>query len=61
MKGACFMVAHHCQSKKKKKKKYYSEKNSTKLPWPISAKSDETFLFKKKKKHKITMAQECQI
>ena len=21
MKGACFMVAHHCQSKKKKKKK----------------------------------------
>ena len=50
------MVVHRCQSKKiktkiKKKmknenkkiekwKKYYSEKNPTKLAWPMSAKSD---------------------
>ena len=33
--------------KMKKKKKHYSEKNSTKFSWPMSAKSDKIFLFKK--------------
>ena len=37
-----------------KRKKSYSEKNPTKLLWPMSAKSDEkTFLFKKKKNTKF--------
>ena len=36
-----------------KRKKSYSEKNPTKLLWPMSAKSDKkTFLFKKKKKNR---------
>ena len=39
---------------------YYSEKKSTKLSWPISAKSD-FFFIQKEKKHKIIMAHECQI
>ena len=65
------MVANHCQSEKikiknkikaenkKNVKKYYSEKNPTKLSWPMRAKSDNFFLFKKKKKHKITMTHKC--
>ena len=67
------MVANHCQSEKikiknkikaenkKNVKKYYSEKNPTKLSWPMRAKSDNFFLFKKKKKHKITMTHKCHI
>ena len=39
------------------------KKNPTKLSWPMSAKSDKYFLFKKKnkKKHQIAMVHECQI
>ena len=47
------------------KKKYIyiyiiQKKKSTKLSWPISAKSD-FFFIQKEKKHKIIMAHECQI
>ena len=46
----------------KKLKKYYAEKKLTKLSWPISAKSDKKIFYsKRKKKHKVTMAHECQI
>ena len=42
-----------------KRKKSYSEKNPTKLLWPMRAKSDKkTFLFKKKKNQKVSMAHE---
>ena len=42
-----------------KRKKSYSEKNPTKLLWPMSAKSDKkSFLFKKKKTQKVSMAHE---
>ena len=30
--------------------KKYSEKNSTKLPWPMSAKSDKNIFYAKRKK-----------
>ena len=60
--------------KKKKKKKNYKnkkknsnnflvrnqKKNYTKLPWPMSAKSDKK-VFHSEKIHKITMAHECKI
>ena len=35
--------------KPKKWKNYYSEKNPTKLSWPMSAKSDKFFIQKEKK------------
>ena len=47
--------------KLEKRKNYYSEKNPTKLSWPMSAKSDKFFIQKEKKKYKIAMAHECQI
>ena len=49
--------------KLKKWKKYYSKKKKiTKLSWPTSVKSVKTFFIRKdKKKHKITIAHECQI
>ena len=60
----CFtMLAHRFQSKQikikkiknkiKNEKKYYSEKIPTKLSWPMKAKSDKIFLFKKKKNAKL--------
>ena len=47
--------------KKKKMKKILFRKNPTKLSWPMSAKSDNFFFIQKEKKHRITMAHECQI
>ena len=35
--------------KLEKRKNYYSEKNPTKLSWPMSAKSDKFFIQKEKK------------
>ena len=46
--------------KNRKNEKLLLEKTPTKLSWPISVKSDK-FFIRKKKKHKITMAHECQI
>ena len=43
------------------KKNILFRKKIHKITWPRSAKSDKFFLFKKKKKHKTTMAHECQI
>ena len=41
-------------------KKMLFGKKPTKLSWPMSARSDKKiFLFKKKKKNKITMVHEC--
>ena len=40
-----------------KRKKSYSERKSSKLLWPMSAKSDKKNLFiQKEKKHKVSMA-----
>ena len=39
--------------------KKYSEKNPTKISWPISAKSDKKNIIQKEKK--ITMAHDCLI
>ena len=41
--------------------KIIQKKNPTKLTWPISAKSDKKKFIQKEKKHKTTMAHECQI
>ena len=50
------------ESEKIEKMKKIFRKKPTKLSWPMSAKSDKkNFLFKKKEKHKIMMAHECQI
>ena len=39
--------------KLEKRKNYYSEKNPTKLSWPMSAKSDKFFIQKEKKNTKL--------
>ena len=41
-------------------KKQSLDKKPTKLPWPMSAKS-ENFFIQKEKQNKIIMAHECQI
>ena len=44
------------------KKVLFKKKKITKLSWPTSVKSVKTFFIRKdKKKHKITIAHECQI
>ena len=47
--------------KLKEWEKHYSQENPTKLSWPWMSNLIKTFFIQKEKKHKITMAHECQI
>ena len=49
--GQSLPIKKNKNNKNKEMKKCYSEKNLTKLSWPVSAKSDKRFFIQKEKKN----------